>query len=223
MAAAVIVFGGFAPTYYLKAAYGTPALAPVLHLHGAVFSAWFILAVVQPALVAAHRTALHKQLGVAGAALALGMVVLGTIVAIATASRPAVPGLPDPLMFLVIPLGDIVAFAILVSVALYKRRQRDTHKRLMLLATIAILNAAFARWIVPGGVLAFLGIPFSPLILIALTATFIAPCLIYDRMTRGRIHPAFLWGGIVIIAADVLRLALGGTGAWLTFAGWLTS
>jgi len=225
VAAAVTVFCGFAPTYYLKPDNGS-SLSPLVHLHGAVFTAWMVLFVVQTALIAGKRVILHRRLGIAGAVLALGMIVLGTVVAIAAASRPPAanppPGFPPPLMFLVIPLGDIFAFAVLVSVGLYNRRNRDSHKRLMLLATIAVLNAALGRLVFPGGVLAFVGLPPNPVTLIGLTGLFVAACLTYDRVTLGRIHPAFLWGGTFIIASDILRLVIGSTAAWLTFAAWLT-
>ena len=50
---------------------------------------------------------------------------------------------------------------------------------------------------------------------------FILALWIYDFTTRGRVHPASLWGGLFFIASQVVRLAIGGTGAWLAFAGWL--
>ena len=34
IAMALAIFIGFAPTHYLKAAFGTPALAPLYHVHG---------------------------------------------------------------------------------------------------------------------------------------------------------------------------------------------
>jgi hypothetical protein len=223
---ALTVFWGFAPTYYLRTSYGAPSLSPLVHLHGVVFTGWMVLYVVQTALIAAKRTVLHRRLGVAGAVLALAMIVLGVVVAITAARRPPTPGLPpgfpSPLMFLVVPLGDMVAFGVLVSAGLYNRRHRDIHKRLMLLATIAILNAALGRLVFPGGVLAFVGLPANPVTLIGLTSLFVAACLGYDRATLGRIHPVFLWGGTFIIASDVLRLIIGTTPAWLTFAKWLT-
>jgi hypothetical protein len=225
-AAAVTVFCGFAPTYYLKASYGAPSLSPLIHLHGVMFTAWIVLSVVQTALIAARRTAVHRRLGIAGAVLAPAMIVVGGAVAIAAASRPPAPdlppGFPSPLTFLVIPLGDLVAFAVLVSAGLYNRRSRDIHKRLMLLATIALLNAGLGRLVFPGGMLAFLSLPANPVTLIGVTALFVAACWSYDRATLGRIHPAFFWGGTFIIAADILRLAIGTTAAWLTFAAWLT-
>ena len=116
-------------------------------------------------------------------------------------------------MFMVIPFGDIVVFASLVGAALYLRRQSQTHKRLMLLGTIALLTPALARmsFIGAGGPLAFFGA----------TDLFVVACLMYDRLSHGRVHPAFLWGGLFFILSQPLRLAIGGTGAWRSFAEWV--
>ena len=47
LAAAVAVFVGFAPTYYLKGAFATPGLRPLFHLHGALFTSWIVLLLVE--------------------------------------------------------------------------------------------------------------------------------------------------------------------------------
>ena len=223
-AAALIVFAGFAPSYYLKGVYGTPPLSPLRHLHGAVFTLWMVLFAVQTSLIAARRTTVHRRLGMAGMVLAATMVVVGTAVAIAAAKSPraVAPGFPPPLVFLVIPLSDLAVFLGLVTVGVHQRRKPDFHKRLMLLATIAILPAALGRLVFPGGVLDFLGLPAGPLTLTGLTTIFVGACVVYDRVARGRVHSATLWAGGVLLAARLLRLVVGGTAAWLTFARWLT-
>lgn len=225
-AAALAVFAGFAPTYYLKGLYGAPALSPVRHLHGIVFTLWIVLFVAQTALVAARCVSWHRRLGIAGGVLAAAMLVVGTAVAIAAARQGPVPGLapglPPPLVFLVIPLGDLFAFAVLITAGLLGRRRAEFHKRFMLLATVAILPAALGRMVFPGGVLDFLGLPAGPPTLTGLTALFVGALLIHDLVTRGRLHAASVCGGIFLLLTQVLRLYVGGTAAWLTFARWLT-
>jgi hypothetical protein len=219
MAVAVIipVFAGFAPSYYLRAYYGTTPLIPLLHLHGLVFTSWLVLFLMQTTLVATKRTNVHRRLGVAGAVLAVLMLLVGTGTAIIRAKQGAPPDSPEPLVFLTIPLGDMLVFAILVGAGFYYRRRTDVHKRLMLLATISILPAATARlpfaFIQQTGPLAFFG----------LADLFIVPCVLYDLFTRGRVHRATLWGGLIIVASLPLRLFIGETRAWIAFATWLTS
>jgi hypothetical protein len=118
------VFAGFARTYYLKDLFGKPPLPPLLHLHGALFTSWLVLLFSQVTLVAARRTEIHRRLGAAGGVLAALMIVVGTITAIHAARHGVTPpGGPPPLVFLVIPLGDILMFSILVAAGFYYRRQ----------------------------------------------------------------------------------------------------
>lgn len=219
MAAAFVltVFAGFARTYYLRPYFGAASLSPLLHLHGVVFTSWLVLLLTQTALVAANRTGTHRRLGVAGGVLAVLMVLVGCATAIIRAKIVEVPpGSPSPLAFLTIPLGDMLMFGSLVGAGFYYRRRPDVHKRLMLLATVAILPAATARlpfaFIQETGPLAFFG----------LADLFIVACLLYDLFTRGRPHRATVWGGLAIIISHPLRLVVGNTQAWLAFAEWLT-
>lgn len=217
LAFVITVFAGFSRTYFLRGYFQTTPLLPLLHLHGIVFSSWLVLSLVQTTLVATNRTRIHRRLGIAGAVIATLMVVIGSVTAIIRAKIIDVPpGSPPPLVFLTIPLGDMLVFAILVGLGFYFRRRPDVHKRLMLLSTIAILPAAVARlpfdFIMQTGPLAFFG----------LSDLFIVPLLIFDIITRGRPHRATVLGGALIVISHPLRLIVGGTQAWLAFAEWIT-
>jgi len=220
VAALLTVFAGFAPTYYLRsillerAAFPGGTLTPLLKVHGLLFTTWIVLFVVQVRLVAGRRIALHRRIGYGAAALAAAMVVAGFLAAVDAARRgSAPPGIP-PLSFLAIPMGDLVIFSTLVGLGMAWRARPEAHKRLMLVCTISILTAAIAR--IPG---VFAG---GPLLFFALTHLFVVAGLLYDRVTRGRVHPAYWWGGGLLLASQVGRLAVSGTGAWLSFAAWLT-
>src|SRR6185503_12233648 len=168
----LIVLAGFARTYYLKPLFGTPNLpGRIVHLHGIVMTTWVILFVVQISLVAKRRTKIHQRLGIFGGVLAALVVVVGILTALFAAARGASPG-PPALSFLIIPIGDMVIFAVLIGLALYFRRKLDVHKRLMLLAAINLLTPAIARipldFIITGGPLAFFGL--ADLVLLACVA-----------------------------------------------------
>lgn len=219
MAIAVLltVFLGFSRTYFLKSYFGTPELSLLVHIHGLVFTSWVLLFLAQTTLVATDRTDLHRKLGVGGAVLAALLLIVGTATAIlrVASGRPSpIPGVP-PLSFLAVPLFDMVAFAMLIGAGLALRNRPETHKRLMTLATVALTSAPIARlsFVRPGGPPAFFG----------LTDLFIVAMLVYDLATRRKVHPATIWGGLVIVASQPLRLMISGTPAWLAFAGWLTT
>lgn len=213
-AAALTVLAGFAPTYFLRSFSKQPALSPLLHVHGLIFTTWIVLFITQVSLVAIRRVDIHRRLGVVGGVLAIVMLIVGTAAAIGSARRGfSPPGAPPALVFLVIPIGDLVVFAGLVGSALYYRRRPEIHRRLMLLTTLALLTPAIARLpLIPSNPLAFFGI----------TDLYIIVCLVYDRLTRGRIHPAFRYGALFIILSQPLRLLIGGTSTWLAFATWIT-
>lgn len=213
---ALVVFAGFARSYYLKLVLGTPPLSALLHLHGLVMTLWFTLFIVQTQLVAAGRTDLHRRLGVFGALLAATVLIVGPTVAVAAAKLGHSPG-PPPLVFLVVPLGDMLVFAVLVGCALWFRRRSDIHKRLMLLSCVGLLTAAIAR--IPLDIIHDRGIVgyFS------LTILGVIACAAYDTIRHHRLHPAFAWGAALIIVSWPLRLALTGTPQWMQFATWLTT
>jgi hypothetical protein len=217
---ALTVFIGFAPTYYLKLFGGEPMVTisrgpftPVVYLHGALFTSWVLLFVVQTALVANHKVAVHRRLGIAGGVLAIAMVAVGVTTAIMTAARGAAPPGVDPLAFLAIPLGDMILFPGFVIAALWMRRNKETHKRLMLLAYISILTAAVAR--LPHV------LPLGPPVFFGLTFIFLLAAVVYDVVTRRRIHPVYVWGGTMLVLSVPLRLMISGTAAWREIAGFL--
>ena len=189
----------------------------IFYVHGALFTAWIVLLVAQALLVAAGRTDVHRRIGLWGAVLAVFMVVVGVLGALIAARRPTgFVGIPVPgLQFLVVPLVDMLLFASFVALAIAKRGESQAHKRWMLLASLNLITAAIARW--PGVIT--IG---APPLFFGLTDLFLVALVIWDRVSRGRVHPATKWGGLLIVASQPLRLVVSGTAAWLAFARWAT-
>jgi hypothetical protein len=216
LAQVVLVVWGFTPSYFLRAASDLPPLSGLLQLHGALFSTWLVLLMVQTSLVATKRTPVHRRLGVGGAVLAAAMFIVGFLAAIDAARRGStLPGMTAQ-AFLIIPILSIVLFAVLAGAALVSRRRPDVHKRLMMLATTGgLMGAGLARIpaLAPFGPLGFLGVP--DLFGVALVA--------YDLVTLRRIHPATLAGFVLILVFQGLQLTSANSAAWLTIAAWLTA
>jgi len=217
---ALTVFVGFGQTYYFRLISATPrtitggSITPTLHLHALVFTGWVLLFLVQTALVAVRHLPLHRRLGYASIALAVTMIVVGLRTAIESAGRGAAPPGVDALTFLVVPFFDVVLFTGFVSAALLKRRDKEAHKRLMLLAYVSIITAAVAR--LPGM------LPLGPLAFFGLSFLFVVAGMVYDGVSRGRLHRVYAWGAPIFAISVPLRLALSGTTAWQSFAQWLT-
>jgi hypothetical protein len=205
---------GFARTYYFRGFSDAQAMPLLLYVHGALFSAWIALFAVQTSLVAAGRRNIHRRLGLLGAVLAAADVVFAYLTAIEAARRGYNPShyTRDALAFMAVPLGDVVVFALLTAAGLWCRRDTETHKRLMLLGTIGgTLIPAISR-------LQAYGHEKMPLLLLGM---FYLAGPIYDRTSRGRIHPVYLSVGFPVFLAVPLRFLIGATDGWHTAARWL--
>lgn len=212
---ALLVFVGFAQTYYLKAWFATPVLTVLVHAHGLLMTSWVVLFLTQTFFIATHRVNLHRRLGISGAVLIPLIFVVGVVTAIHAAKLGHSPG-PPPLVFLIVPLFNIIVFAILAGSALALRRHSDWHRRLMLVATLNMLPPATARLAMQ--YLPVPGLPFA----FGLTDMAILAALVYDAIRHRRVHPAFALGLGLVILWELAALTLGTTSAWLAFAGWLT-
>jgi uncharacterized membrane protein YozB (DUF420 family) len=191
------ILAGFANTYAPKVATGDPAVPPIIHLHAAVFTSWLMVFVAQTTLVRRGRTAVHRRLGVAGVVLAALMLVVGVAAAISVArlGHRGIPGVefPDAEGFLLLNLGAIAVFAVLVGAGWYCRRNAQVHKRLMLMATAgALVGPGVSRLPFASGRTPVIG---------ALVIVFLLAGPLYDLVTRRRVHPAYVWGGLLALMA----------------------
>jgi hypothetical protein len=220
VAAAVTVLVGFAPTFYLRGYLpmrpDQPPLSALLIVHGIIGTAWIALFLVQTVLVASHRIQLHKRLGIVGGLVAIALVIVGMMTAVDALRRDVGPfGIDPRTWFLSVPLAGTLLFGALVGVALARRRSPETHRRLMLLATITLLNPALGRLVG-----SYLGVGLSGFLLLIflLTDFFVIFAVLYDLRTRGRVHPALVGGGVAVVVIQPVVLGLGTTATFLTFA-----
>jgi hypothetical protein len=211
---------GFARSYYLAPWFdtppGTPEITLLLHAHAAAATAWLVLMVVQPLLIAGRNRKLHRKLGWAGLVVAVLTVVLGNLAAVA-AIHVGFIGLGDPLAFYAVPFFAINSFAVAAFFGFLWRERAETHKRLMLLANVGIVNAAVARLPI-GAVMA--GAPFT---FTFLPDLIILAGIVYDKIVRGRVHRVWIWGGLAMVAAQAAMFPIMGSEPWLAFARFMAN
>ena len=206
---ALVVFAGFAPTYYLKYQFNGPPLNTLMMVHGAAFTAWIALLVTQTGLIANNRRDLHRKLGVLGAGLAVLMVVLATALAVYALRHGFAPvGAPSPIVFFAVPMGDVVGFIAMIWLGISNRKRLDYHKRYMLLGTALITDAAVAR--IRLSIVQQAALPISFLVV----DLFVVAMAVYDLATRRRVHPATLWSAVILVGSQALRMWIGGTQVW---------
>jgi hypothetical protein len=204
----LIVLAGFTPTLYLRAFFNVPAIPVAVWVHGLVLTAWFVAFFLQTALVAVRRTDLHRRLGwVAGG---LGVAVFASSTAVTLNFAPRLVALGANLETSIAIFSEVVwsdfatllAFTLFLSMALVFRRQPEIHKRLMLLASISLVQPALSRifrWPV------FAGLNPTVLGLVSLLLLVLA-LGVYDLVSRKRVHPVTCLGGTFFMGAKLVSI-----------------
>jgi len=189
----------------------------IIHFHAAAMSAWLVLLTTQVLLIRTNRWDLHRKLGLAMTALA-GFIVLVSppaayIVDLRSMGTPdADPG------FLCVQWGGILGFGVLVTAGVLLRNRPSFHKRLILLSTLFITDAGYARWL--GSAIGkvsgkgFWGF-YAPTYGIA--GALILGVAAYDLITRRRLHPATIAGVIFTIGLQLISTSLYINPAWTAF------
>ena len=216
--ALITVLVGFARTYFLAGLFRAPLPNLLVHIHGAAFTLWIILFITQISLVTARRVDLHRRLGLLGFVLAVVMILLGTVTASDRLARhvaqPRMDTTEEVRAFYSVPLADMLMFSTFVYFGYRHRFQPAVHKRLMLFATLSLLDAGFDRWPVfdPYSLPIVHLICFTPLLLLIIG---------YDWWSTGKAQRATIWSATFMVVVQQICYPLGRTDAWQSFAAWV--
>lgn len=199
----------------------TPPIRPVLIAHGVGMTAWMILFIVQPLLIATKNVRIHMKLGLFGAGLAAAVTVLGIQVAIGAARVNPVElklwGLA-PKQFLMVSSSAIVLFAIFATIGILKRKKSNVHRPMMLLASLSILPPSLDRItaihnLFEGTVLGSLFGAYASSLVVGL-----ALVGLHWALTR-KLNRSFAIGFAAIVIVAFATMHLAPTTAWARIAG----
>jgi hypothetical protein len=144
---AAIVVWGFSQTIDQSLFHAAIPRPFLLWIHGAAFSGWIAFYIFQSGLVRTRNVKLHRLFGWFGAALGVAMVVLGVVISIIMGHFDAVVLHQAAPTFLSVPWFDMAAFGACLGLAIYWRKKPELHRRLLFLATCALLDAPFGRFL----------------------------------------------------------------------------
>jgi hypothetical protein len=201
---ALLCFAGFARSYYLRAWLSTRVLAPILHLHGLIMTAWIALFLIQVFLIGRHRIQLHRRLGVIGAWLAAVVVVVGLAVLVPDIyiQQPDATAGSFWALFVAFDGLSLLLFAGFVLSGLVMRQRSAVHKRLLLLASLSLLPPALGRIAIY-----FVSDDRQPAAKLALICGCILLVLLADGLRLRRLHAAFGWGAVLLVACNIATYA----------------
>jgi len=218
----VVAFGGFTPSYWAKVVSGSFHAAPIIHIHGILLFSWTCFNFAQTAFVATGRTPDHRAWGLAGIALFSVMMCSILVGELTVIKRDEAIGMGDASRrFAAVTLCAWPLLAGIFTLAIVKVRRSQVHKRLMLLLMIVLMTPALARVFIvlfspPGAVgppAPFVSIP--PAIVADL---FLVVAMIHDWRTRGRPHQVYVYGGLIVVAQQLLTVPLAATATWMAVA-----
>ena len=192
----LIVFVGFARTFFLRPLFDVFPVPTYVYVHGAFMTTWYVLFFMQPSLVVFGRTDLHRRLGIVTSMVGVGAIISAAYATLEFPARIAQRrGLsPESIseFHTRIVWGDsanIVFFTAFLGAALLYRRRLEVHKRLMMLASISMISEAALR---VGRF--FEGIPTGSFATATVLLLLLA-MITHDYARDGRFHPVTLIGG----------------------------
>ena len=212
--AVLVAVTGFFFTYIQPMAQGRFTGPSWSHVHGSLLAGWLALMVAQTSLVGMNLR-LHRRLGWTALALAPAITASTFAIAIEAAHRDvAAGGGVDSVSAVLGSLTATTIFLLLVLAAIALRRKPQWHKRIMFIATVAILWPAWFRWrhFLPG-------VPRPDVSLGLILADLpILIAMARDRLRFGAVHPAYRWLGLGLIAEQSLEFLAFDTPAWHALA-----
>lgn len=173
------VVTGFWQSYFGRLLGGGVTRPLVMHVHGAVFTGWMALLLLQVGLAATGRVRAHRRVGTVGIGYGVLVLIMGCIVTIAAPVMHVRDGswtVDAAAAFLLLPIGDMILFGGFFGAAMAYRAKPEIHKRLIVAATVALAFAAVAR------------MNFSLPVFFALWLAPMAAALAFDIATLGRVH-----------------------------------
>lgn len=232
IACAAIAFFGFVPTYWIQFPASTFIGPPLLHIHGLLSTAWVFFLISQAWLVSQGKISRHRDWGLAGIALGTLVVAVGYATAVVSLKERLARGEGDAARaFLATPLTAMTLFAVFTGAAIWCSRRPDWHKRLMIVGTVSLVNAAAARFAFlmavghrPGLRPGLVATPpeLMPTVVGLLLQLLVVAGMIHDKRTRGSVHPAWIVGLTISTFALIVKIPLSHTADWLAFADWTT-
>jgi hypothetical protein len=216
-----VVLTGFGRTFFARPFFVVPPIPWYLFLHGFVLASWFVLLVAQTVLVAAHRTDVHRRLGILGGIIAVALLCVSLVAVLGFPGHVKADVLSIDETFPVevsravvwTDLASLLIFSTFVATALYWRRRSDVHKRLMLLASMAILGPAVARILSLLAPPPALGAAIQFLALVGLPLTVV----LYDLLSTRRVHRTTIVGIAATLVATFSALAIANSGFGAAF------
>ena len=198
----------------------SPPVPRIVHVHAVVTTLWLLVVTALVLLVEAGNVKLHRLLGWFAAGFTVVLVVIAPWSELSwQALNLHTPGSLPP-QFLSIAFAEILSLIILLPYGILLRKNLAAHRRIMMLAVIAISGAGFSRMLslfAPAPT-SFLG---TYLFYEGGTVLILLAMFLWD-WKRNRVMKQFLQGAVVLVGVGVSATGLYFNPAWQSVStAWL--
>lgn len=174
-----------------------------VHAHGAFMALWLTVFVTQNILAERGAFELHRRLGWTALFVVVAVGVFASAAGIQALALHRIPPFFSNAYFLALTQIEVLLFVGTVVWAVVQRRKTQWHRRLMLGATVLLMEPALGRllpmpllgatgeWIV-------LAIQLLPIIVLAR----------HDRVVIGVVHPATFSAAVIVVVAHLIVTGL---------------
>jgi hypothetical protein len=215
--ALAVVLIGFWKTFFLPTFQGTFTAPAIIYVHGGLLFLWTVFLVSQAMLVRTRRIRIHRRIGFIGLALACGVSISTMVLGVYILKRDVAAGGGHTAISSIVGMFTTpIIFLSLVGAAIVYRRRPEVHKRLILLAMLSVLWAAFLRFRhyfppIQNWEIIFGGIIPSSMILVA---------VIWEKYSVKRVHPVYIFVGLPLMAEGLAEAFLFDSAPWQAVAYW---
>jgi hypothetical protein len=198
----------------------SPPVPTIVHFHAIATTLWLLAVTALVLLVETNNVKLHRLLGWFTAGFAAVVVVLAPLSELSwQALNLHTPGTLPP-QFLSIAFAGVFSLILLLPYGILLRRNLAAHRRVMMLAAIAMSDAGFSRMV---------GLVAPAPITIAGTYLFyeggnlaiVLAMFLWD-WKRNRVMKQFIQGALLLLGADLAGVCLYFNPAWQSLSlAWL--
>lgn len=203
----IIGFGLDIPLNFVNEA---PSPSWVTYAHGAIMTCWLLILSAQILLVQSNRVVLHRKLGIAALWFAVLVVISGLATPLTRGAQLLAVDATHLGSFssLAFNFVGIIGFSGFTAAGYVFRRDPASHKRMMMLAMVAISNPGFGR--IPPFLSDTAPSTFWPVLLTVCYGSFLLIGMMagWDLWKRGTLNRPFAIGSVLLIASEFSGIAL---------------
>lgn len=214
----IAILVGFSKTFIIPLVSGTKTWPLTIYAHAFFVFGWVIIFLTQSLLIQNKKYKIHIFIGRWAAFIAVGAAISIIPASLFQIERELKEGLGQTAISSIVgSLASASMFLILVTLGILNRKRPQVHKRFMLLATILLIWPAWFRWRHYFPSVERPDIWFA----VVLSDSLILVAFIWDWLKNKYIHPALFYGGLFIIAENVMEILLFDSKGWRVLANTL--